>query len=412
MTVEWPVVDDRVRELFRQGAEMALRQPPEVLAAITDATLAGINASSAVLDRDLVSAAARANAANLRQWAAGNVQRPAERVPAELSDESLLLTRDLVRRGLETFAIDSFRASQAVAWRMWMFSCFALTSDPRELHPLLDVSSVSISTYIGDLLAETIRFVEEERDELTRGSHAEWLTTVTQLVEGVPVAREHAERRLGYGLAGRHTAVVLWVEGEAADVGSVAALREAADAVARAAGVTRRLLVRPSTSTWWLWLPTSRVIDHVAVEEAAVNWPGVNVAVGRSGDGVDGFRRSHFDATATQRLASRLSDAGVVTRFEEVQLLALLDGDRAGADEFVRTTLGRFVEAAREDHDMLRAWIRHQCNTTAAAAALFTHRNSMLRRLARADELLPRPAAEHLLEVGVALQLLRLRAGD
>lgn len=186
MMGEWPVVDDRVKELFRLGAEFALAQPNELLASMTDATLSGIAASSVSLDRDLVAAASVANAANLRQWAAANVHRPAERVRAELSDDALLLTRDLVRRGLETFAVDAFRAAQSVAWRMWMFGCFQLTSDVRELHPLLDVSSVSISTFIGDLQKETLRAVEEERDALTRGSDAERLAAVVQLLEGVP----------------------------------------------------------------------------------------------------------------------------------------------------------------------------------------------------------------------------------
>lgn len=414
MLGEWPVVDDRVRDLFRQGAEMALAQPTEMLAAMTDATLSGITASSATLDRDLVAAASLANAANLRQWAAANVHRPAERVRAELSDDALLLTRDLVRRGMETLAVDAFRAAQSVAWRMWMFGCFQLTSDVRVLHPLLDVSSVSISTFIGDLQKETMRVVEEERDDLTRGSDAERLATVVQLLEGVPGPRERAERRLGYSLLGRHTAVVLWVDQEPsveqddAGSGSAAALGAAADAVVRAAGVTRRLLVRPSAATWWMWVPVAWTPDVAGLEQAAGDWPGVRIAVGPAGEGVDGMRRSHAAATATQRLASRIADGSVVTRHADVHLLGLLDGDPVRAQDFVRATLGRFADASPEDHETVRVWLRHQCNTSAAATALFTHRNSVLRRLARADEMLPRPVAEQLVEVGVALQLLRL----
>ncbi|WP_319804623.1 PucR family transcriptional regulator [Nocardioides malaquae] len=409
MMGEWPVVDDRVKELFRLGAEFALAQPNELLASMTDATLSGIAASSVSLDRDLVAAASVANAANLRQWAAANVHRPAERVRAELSDDALLLTRDLVRRGLETFAVDAFRAAQSVAWRMWMFGCFQLTSDVRELHPLLDVSSVSISTFIGDLQKETLRAVEEERDALTRGSDAERLAAVVQLLEGVPGPRERAERRLGHSLLGPHTAVVLWTEQEHAGAGSATVLAAAADAVARAAGVTRRLVVRPSAATWWLWLPTAWSPHASALDLASADWPGVRIAVGRPGKGVDGFRRSHVDATATQRLAGRMVDCPVLTRHTDVHLLGLLAGDPDRAQEFVRATLGRFADASDEDHEMLRVWLRHQCNTSATAGALFAHRNSVLRRLARADAMMPRPVAEQVVEVGVALQLLRLR---
>ncbi len=42
-----------------------------------------------------------------------------------------------------------------------------------------------------------------------------------------------------------------------------------------------------------------------------------------------------------------------------------------------------------------------------AAARLYLHRNALLRRLARADELLPRPLAENSVAVAVALDVLR-----
>ena len=39
--------------------------------------------------------------------------------------------------------------------------------------------------------------------------------------------------------------------------------------------------------------------------------------------------------------------------------------------------------------------------------ALFTHRNTVLNRVARAQELLPLPLPPHLLEVGLALEIVR-----
>lgn len=50
--------------------------------------------------------------------------------------------------------------------------------------------------------------------------------------------------------------------------------------------------------------------------------------------------------------------------------------------------------------------LHHQCNVSRAAAALYTHRNTLLRRLARAEALLPRPLAECSVEVGIALDVL------
>ena len=43
------------------------------------------------------------------------------------------------------------------------------------------------------------------------------------------------------------------------------------------------------------------------------------------------------------------------------------------------------------------------------AERLYTHRNTVIRRLARADELLPRPLADNLVDIAAALELLRWR---
>ena len=57
----------------------------------------------------------------------------------------------------------------------------------------------------------------------------------------------------------------------------------------------------------------------------------------------------------------------------------------------------------------MRTFITLQCNASRAAARLYTHRNTLLRRLARADELLPRPLADNVVDVAVALDVLRWR---
>ena len=76
---------------------------------------------------------------------------------------------------------------------------------------------------------------------------------------------------------------------------------------------------------------------------------------------------------------------------------------------FVDDTLGEFAHAEAALLDTVRTWISLQCNTSRTAEALYTHRNTVIRRLARADDLLPRPLDESLLDVGVALEVLRWR---
>jgi DNA-binding PucR family transcriptional regulator len=126
--------------------------------------------------------------------------------------------------------------------------------------------------------------------------------------------------------------------------------------------------------------------------------------VGPSGTGPDGFRRSHFDAVATQRLMSRRPDLRVA-RFADVQLVTLAIQDEQRASEFVARTLGTLADADSELRDTLGVYIREHFSAARAARALYTHRNTVLNRLRRAERLLPLPLAGNGVEVGAALEI-------
>jgi PucR C-terminal helix-turn-helix domain len=100
---------------------------------------------------------------------------------------------------------------------------------------------------------------------------------------------------------------------------------------------------------------------------------------GRPGLDLDGFRRSHFDALATQRFLIRMSSLRQAAKFEDVELAFLLTGDADRADEFLRDTLGDLASADTDTINTLATWIALECNTAATAAKLYTHRNTVLR---------------------------------
>jgi DNA-binding PucR family transcriptional regulator len=52
---------------------------------------------------------------------------------------------------------------------------------------------------------------------------------------------------------------------------------------------------------------------------------------------------------------------------------------------------------------------QEQCNASRTANRLFTHRNTVLRRLDRAAKLLPRPLEEDIVHVAVALEVFHWR---
>ncbi|WP_395310387.1 PucR family transcriptional regulator [Mycobacterium sp. AMU20-3851] len=389
----------RVRELIRQCAQIVVNARPEWLDELDRAVLSANPALAA--DPELAAAVSRSNRANLFFWATANVRDPGAPVPPNTGPEPLTIARELVRRGIDAFPLDAYRVGEGVAWRRLMEIAFELTSEPAELHDMLQACSRSISAFVDTTLAGIAAQIELERDELTRGSLAERRETVNLLLEGAPIPRDRAEHRLGYALTGRHTAAVVWTDHP---TGDPARLDRAAEAVGRSGGA-RPLSVLASTATRWVWTPGG--VDAGAVADSIAGSPDVRVAIGTTGDGVGGFRRSHVEAITTQQMMARLHSPQQVAQFTEVELVSLITADPDRAAEFVGRVLGDFVGAATELQDTVRVFVASQCNASRAAARLYTHRNTLLRRLARADELLPAPLARCSVDVAVALDVLR-----
>jgi DNA-binding PucR family transcriptional regulator len=404
--MEWEPPSQQVQELIRRGAEIVVKLPQEWLDEMNAATLASEYMRTIAGDPVLAEAIRRSNRANLLHWAAANISHPGEPVAANLSAETLGVARDLVRRGLDESAVDAYRIGQNIAWRYWMQIAFGLTSDPRELQELLDVSARSIGSFVDATIVGIYTQMEIERAELTRGTHAERREVVTLILDGAPITRQRAESRLGYRLGQSHTAAVVWTD--ESDTG-LADLDTAVDALIDAGDGRRPLSVMASAATRWVWMPgsTRPHVDRIA--DALGKLPGVRVAIGPLGSGIEGFRRSHLDAVTTQRMMARLRSARRVASYEDVELVALITADPERADLFIKHTLGEFEHAAPELQETVLTFVTEQCNASRAAARLYTHRNTLLRRLTRAEELLPRSLEHTSVHVAAALEALRWR---
>lgn len=400
----WQQPSPRIRELIRQGARIALSPGPEWIEELDRATVA---ANPAIAnDPVLAKVVKRANRANLVHWAAANMRDPGAPVPANLGGEPLRMARDLVRRGLDALALDVYRIGQYIAWRFWMDIAFDLTSDPAELRELLDVSARSVNEFIEATLAGIAAQVQLEHDELTRGSHAERLEVVGLLLEGAPMSRERAEARLGYPLNRAHTAAIVWSDNLDSDHSN---LDRAADAFSHAVGSAQQLTVVASAATRWVWLADADGLDIDTVEQAVHSAPGARIAIGTTASGPEGFRRSHLEALTTQRTLARLRSDQVAAFFCDVQMVALITQNHAAASEFITSTLGEFESASPELQAALLTFINEQCNASRAAKRLYTHRNTLLRRIESAQRLLPRPLSHTSVHVAVALEALRWR---
>ena len=391
-----------VAELIRTGASLMLSASDEVFEEVDEAVFAA--QSPVAEDPVLAASVRRQNRANLRRWAEANVREPGAPVPAEPGPEALATARDMVRRGLDAEALQGYRVGQNVAWQRWMALAFELTQDPEELRELLEVSARSIFAYVDDVIASLAAQIERERDQLTHGTHAQRLEVVSLIIEGAPIDARRASARLQYELNRSHTAAIVWTDRPELDP---AALERAAEAIGRAAG-TRPLTVLASASALWVWVAGSTGPDAAAVEAALAELPEVRVALGPTVAGLEGFRRSHVDALTTQRLMTR-SPQPRLARYEDVQVVALATADEERAQEFVTRTLGELATAEPELRETLRVYLREGANAARAARVLFTHRNTVLKRLSRAEGMLPQPLDGRVLPVALALDIAHWR---
>ncbi len=278
--------------MIRRGAEQALDPRPEWLAELFDAVMHSERTEPAYTDPVLQEGTRRANVSNLLHWATANVRDPGARVSANRSPDVLDASRDMVRRGFDETALETWRLGQSVAWRRWMEICFGLTDDRAVLYEVLAVTSQSISAFIDDTVAAVAETIRTERHELTHGTHPERLATVSLLLEGAPVPQETAEARLGHRLTGPHLGAIVWGHDVPGD-----RLENAAELLLAATGATRRLTVLATGSSLWLWLPVSTAPHSDELNTAFATLPSVHVAVGRPA----GPRRVPADAPRSRR---------------------------------------------------------------------------------------------------------------
>lgn len=395
------MVRDEVAELIRSGVQLVLAAPPEWTQALDESVLRGAGMAAIAEDPLLLEQALRTNAGNIAHWAEANLAAPGERVSVQITEESRLFVRELVRRGLDSGALDSFRTAQNVAWKLWMQVSFALTDDRALLRELLEVTSQSIATFIDDTVGALAEMIDVARAELAGDTHAERRAAVALVLEGAPITDARARAQLAYRFDGPQLGAVI---SGGPDVGAER-LEALCEALMLANGASSRLTVLAGASQLWVWFPAA----ELTIDSRLLADDDITVAIGGAGLGREGFRRSHFQALTAHRLLLRLGAAERIARYDELRLMDIMIDDEERIDDFLAATLGDLLDAEPELPEVLRVWFAQRCNASAAAAALYTHRNTVVRRLARAEELLPVRIDGHAVAIAAALELLHWR---
>ncbi len=394
-----------VKDLIRRAAQAVIDAPPDWFDEIDDAAFQAADARPVADDPALRAITVRNTHAMLTRWATANIEEPGVPVPPFI-DNIQETARLMVARGHTDASGEAYRLGQNVAWRRWMKIAFGLTSQTDDLRDMLDVSAELIGTFVDATIAALTAQIAVEREQFVRGRETARFDAVSLIVDGGTVDVPAAERLLGYRFDQSHTAAVVWTTDPSPRLSE---LERTADALVSHLRAERSVRVVSSPGAVWAWFASidrDRLRD---VDSLTAAGDGRHVAVGSTGAGVDGFRTSHLDAVSTQRMMARMDTDHAVATFDEVEgvLLATASPDRA--DRFVSHTLGPLENGHSDIRAAVREYLRAECNVSRAAQALFTHRNTLLRRIKRADELLPRPLAENALNISIALEIRHWR---
>jgi DNA-binding PucR family transcriptional regulator len=388
-------------ELLRTMCKEFLADP-SVLRPIQDAVVNAMDDPRFGSDPSIAEAIGEATRAHSHHWARSMYEDPRRDVEPHLTSQIVSIARDGYRWGEE----DTFRASnhaaQQAMWSILMRIAFSLCDDTAVLQPALDRASRSLSLWVDRTVTALINILKQERAALSGDEHVRRLELVNLILGGAPVPVTGVDQSLGYSLSARHLGVILWAPAQIADR---AALVHVASELGRIAESRSRLLVHASASSLWLWLTPGIPVSAEAFETALAPHRDVRLAIGSLDDGVDGFRRTHDRAVETQRLVQS-NNAHRVACYDDVAAVLLLARDEARLREFVHATLGPLASGPQDLRDTLRMFIHQRYNASRTAELLFTHRNTILQRIRRAEDRLPVTLDRHGTNVGIALDAM------
>ncbi|MGW4339753.1 PucR family transcriptional regulator [Rhodococcus koreensis] len=253
--------------------------------------------------------------------------------------ETLDWARAVARRGHGLgVVLTAYRAGQRALWDY-------VTSMVEEQIPDAELRA-AVLTAIWDratLWADTtmdavVATYSKELEQWQRGASGDRMEAVQTILRGDTVNLDQTSDLLGHALHLNQTAVVVWADGTYPDDDRPRRLDEIVHDLAAALGGKRPLVVAMGTGGMSAWIATPGTPKSDALIDLVLP-VGIRVAVGSSWPGLVGFRRSHREALATQRIAVTGRHGRQVTRYEDVELVCFATGD--GSIDATRALVSR-----------------------------------------------------------------------
>lgn len=264
---------------------------------------------------------------------------------------------------------------------------------------------VALSFRFADAAMTDIAAVyEREREAVLRADVARRADIVARILTNADVDAHAAERTLAYRLDGWHLALVCWPPRPAGHDAPLDMLAE----IARSLTDARPLVIAEAGATAAAWVARGGRLDDHEVSRIATRLEphGLSLAAGEPQRGLAGFARTRAQAEQARTVA-RLRPRPVF-RYRDVSLLALLLHDPDAATAFAEEELGGLAAPTRGAGELratLAAYFAAGHDRSRTARALGVHRNTVARRLDRAQTAIGHPLDERVRELETALAI-------
>jgi DNA-binding PucR family transcriptional regulator len=318
--------------------------------------------------------------------------------------------RDVVRlSAAREIPFERIVLSLRQAQGLWADLLFDQVSDG-DAKPMLKTLFTVLGGSFDRVVDSVIREYLAEQERLLSSAAARRRELIEALVAGRPVDHDAARALLGVDLDHHHLALVIRADPPMAAGHLYGELRQVAWAAARILGVDRVLLHEAAEDQLWAWITAPRIGDGARLAELAgqLDRATVRMAVSSARAGADGFRRSLTEARAADLVAS-FGRNGRVISHQQVGLAALLGSDLERARWFVGDHLGELARndpSAHELRETLNHYYRTNMSLIAAAGPLHVHRNTVIHRLHRIEQIIGHPVSANVQEVRAALLLV------
>ncbi|MFZ2177698.1 MAG: helix-turn-helix domain-containing protein [Rhodococcus sp. (in: high G+C Gram-positive bacteria)] len=335
----------------------------------------------------------------------------------EPSPNTLTYARLFAQRGIPIASLErAFRLYQDKFLRWCVEGLASLSDDKTDITQATLAIMAVVSEHIDKVSQQLLSIYDREREAWLLNRNTSRSARIDDILAGRPVDIGATESTLGYRLGQHHLGMIVWIDRSEPADDLLAHLERSVNALADQLRYSSAppLFEPHDERTGWVWLPLGKHtrVDGSELAAAAEGWDHkIRAAIGTPQAGVDGFVRTHKQATQAQLVveASPLSEPRVVT-IRDVGAVALMCSDLGATRAWVGDVLGPLATddpASAQLRETLREFLSSGGSFTTTATTMHMHKNSVAYRVHKAEDLLGRSVREHRLELENALAACR-----